>query len=73
MIAAQLMQAARTALPDLDIQVTRGDLKSLTGWLRTHWHQHASLYSTPELIEKATGKQLDPAIYRAHLKARYLA
>lgn len=71
MIAAQLMATARAALPDLDGQIARGELAPLIGWLRTHVHQHASRYSTPELIVQATGRPLDPAVYRAHLTARY--
>ena len=38
------------------------------------WYVHGlgSLYGTDELIERATGKPLDPRVFEAHLKARYL-
>jgi carboxypeptidase Taq len=35
-------------------------------------HGLASLHTTDDLIEQATGKPLDPKIFEAHLKARYL-
>lgn len=73
MIAAQLMASARQALPNLDAQVEKGELGVLIGWLRTHVHQHGSRFSTPALIEQATGQALNPAIYQKHLKQRYLA
>lgn len=72
MIAAQLMDTARKALPGLDADIARGDLAALVGWLRTHVHQHASLLGTPALVTQATGQPLNPSIYRAHLNARYL-
>ncbi len=73
MTAAQLMASARKALPDLETQVMRGEFAPLIGWLRENVHQHASQLSTPALIEKATGQPLNPSIYQAHLKSRYLA
>jgi len=73
MTAAQLMASARKALPELDGQVMRGEFAPVVGWLRENVHRHASSLSTPELIEKATGEKLNPSIYQAHLKARYLA
>ncbi len=72
MLAAQLMAAARTALPALDRQVEGGDFAPLVGWLRQQVHRHGSYYPTPELVVAATGQPLNPAIYRAHLEARYL-
>jgi len=73
MTAAQLMATARRALPDLDVQVTKGQLGPLVAWLRENVHRHGSMVSTPQLIEQATGQALNPAIYQAHLKQRYLA
>lgn len=72
MTAAQLMHRARTALPNLDASIEQGDFSPLVGWLREHVHAHGSRFSTPELIEKATGQGLNPEIYQAHLRQRYL-
>ena len=73
MTAAQLMDAARKALPEVDSDVLRGDFAGLIGWLRANVHQHASQLPTEALIQKATGQKLNPSIYQSHLKRRYLA
>lgn len=72
MAAAQLMAAARRALPDLDTSLARGDVSPLIGWLRTNVHAKGSLLGFNELLREATGKPLDPAYFEAHLTARYL-
>jgi len=53
--AAQLFEAARRALPDLDGRISRGELLPLRDWLREHVHRHGRRYLPAELIERATG------------------
>jgi len=72
MAAAQLMAAARRAVPNLDASLGRGDLSPLVGWLRRHVHGRGSLLGFNDLLREATGKTLDPADFEAHLTARYL-
>jgi carboxypeptidase Taq len=72
MAAAQLMGAARRAVPDLDAALGRADLTPLVGWLRTHVHAMASRHGFNDLLRAATGKPLDPADFMVHLTARYL-
>ena len=72
MAAAQLMQAARRAIPTMDAALSQGDLAPLLGWLRTNVHGHGSLLGFSDLLRAATGKPLDPADFQAHLTARYL-
>ena len=72
MAAAQLMAAARRALPDLDSALAEGNLALLLGWLRAQVHGQGSLLGFNELLRAATGKPLDPADFTAHLTARYL-
>jgi carboxypeptidase Taq len=72
MAAAQLMAAARRALPELDSALAQGDMASLLGWLRMNVHGKASLLGFNDLLREATGKPLDPADFQAHLMARYL-
>lgn len=73
MAAAQLMAAARRALPGLDAALAEGDLSPLVGWLRVKVHGLGSLLGFNDLLRSATGKPLDPADFQAHLTARYLA
>ncbi len=72
MAAAQLMQAARTQLPNLDDAFRRGDLSLLLGWLRTHVHGIGSRLDVHTILQQATGRGLDPQAFQAHLRSRYL-
>lgn len=72
MAAAQFYDAAKRAVPDLATALSEGDFTPLMDWLRANVHSHGSRHETPELIEKATGQPLDPEIFKAHLRDRYL-
>ncbi len=72
MAAAQLMKAARAAVPGLDAGLARGDMAPLLGWLRQHVHGKGALLGFQDLLREATGKPLDPSDFQAHLRARYL-
>ena len=73
MTAAQLYAAALAAVPDIPAAIGRGDFAPLMTWLRQNVHAQGSLLSTDELLTAATGRTLDPAVFKAHLAARYLA
>ena len=45
----------------------------LNDWRREHIWSQASRWSTPELLERATGEKLDARHFTAHLRRRYLA
>jgi carboxypeptidase Taq len=72
MAAAQLMDAAREAVPQLDAALGRGDLGPLVGWLRERVHAQASLLGFRDLLRAATGRPLDPSAFERHLAGRYL-
>ena len=72
MTAAQLFAAAKKARPEIPEALGRGDFAPLMGWLRQNVHSRGSLRSTGELLQDATGKPLETAAFKAHLKARYL-
>lgn len=72
MTAAQLFDAAQRADGDILPGLGRGDFKPLRDWLRTHVHGKGSLLSTRELLTEATGRPLDPTVFEAHLRRRYL-
>ncbi|MCX7932749.1 MAG: carboxypeptidase M32 [Rhodovarius sp.] len=72
MAAAQLMRAARAAIPGLDEALSRGDAAPLVGWLRSHVHEQGARLGFQELLVAATGKPLDPRDFEAHLTERYL-
>jgi carboxypeptidase Taq len=72
MAAAQLMAAARRALPALDSSLGNGDFSLLVGWLAQNIHANGALLGFNELLTAATGEPLNPAYFEAHLTERYL-
>jgi carboxypeptidase Taq len=72
MTAAQLFDAARRGDPRIPAAIGKGDFAPLVGWLRAHVHGKASLLPTAALIKEASGRPLDPAVFEAHLRRRYL-
>ena len=72
MAAAQLMAAARRAVPGVDAALAEGDHAPLLSWLRANVHSQGSRLGFNDLLRHATGKPLDPTDFEAHLTARYL-
>jgi carboxypeptidase Taq len=72
MTAAQLFAGAKQARPEIPAALGKGDFSPLMGWLRPNVHEQASSASGEQILEKATGQPLNPEIFKAHLKARYL-
>ncbi len=72
MTAAQLYAAAVAEVPDIPAAIGRGDFAPLMAWLRDKVHARGSLMSADDLLTEATGKPLDPEVFKGHLKARYL-
>ena len=71
MCAAQLFDAARAADPAIMDGLAQGDFTPLMSWLRANVHGKGSLLSTRDLLTEATGRPLDPAVFKAHLAGRY--
>ena len=73
MTAAQLFDAARRANPGLEAAIAQGDFSLLRNWLVANVHGQASRYSADEIVRRATGRGLDTAIFKEHLRKRYLS
>ena len=73
MTAAQLFAAARRADSSILPSITKGDFGPLMGWLKANVHGLGSKLSTDALLTRATGRPLDPTVFKAHLTARYLS
>lgn len=71
-VAAQLYAAARRADASIPGAIAVGDFSPLMCWLRTHVHGQGARLGARELLETVTGGPLDPAVFKAHLEARYL-
>jgi carboxypeptidase Taq len=73
MTAAQLFDAARRAKPEIPEAIGKGDFAPLLAWLRENVHGHGSRLSNRDLLTRATGRPLDPAVFKRHLETRYLS
>ncbi|MCO5092793.1 carboxypeptidase M32 [Bosea sp. (in: a-proteobacteria)] len=72
MTAAQIFDAACRAEPAILPGIGKGDFSPLTGWLRANIHGKGSLLTTDDLLTEATGRPLDAAVFKAHLRRRYV-
>lgn len=72
MIAAQIWDAIERDHPTAREDMRRGQFVPLNDWRATHIWSQASRWSTPELLERATGEKLNARHFEAHLKRRYL-
>lgn len=56
--ACQFFQAASRDLPELDVQIARGELSPLRTWLRENIHSRGQRYRAAELVKVVTGEPL---------------
>jgi carboxypeptidase Taq len=66
--AAQFMAAARRALPDLEIDLSRGCSAKLLGWLRNNIHSKGRAFRPEDLCRQATGEAPSTKYLLAHLE-----
>ncbi len=66
-----LYAAMRTAEPDLDTALARGDTSGATRWLRDNVQVHGGRYLPHKLITMATGKEPDEGPLLDYLEAKF--
>jgi carboxypeptidase Taq len=71
-IAGQLNEALRTAMPTLDEQLAAGQFDGVMEWLRDNVHGVGARLPVQELMKEATGKPLTAASYLRYLEMKYL-
>jgi carboxypeptidase Taq len=69
--AAQLWDRMKETLPNAEASIERGDVGGIREWLREKIHRPGSTWLPGELIERATGKALDPKHFIAYLNDKY--
>jgi carboxypeptidase Taq len=72
MAAAQLFARAKREVTNIESGLAVGDFGPLMRWLREKVHGLGARYTTNEILEKATGRALDPSAFKTHLNTRYL-
>lgn len=71
-IAGQLYESLRADRPQLDDEIAAGQFGGLFDWLRQNVYSLGASLSTPELIQKATGKPLSAAAWVRYAEGKYL-
>jgi len=69
--AGCLNDAMRTALPDVDGALARGDTSGATGWLTHNVQQHGGLYAPKTVIENACGMAPSEAPLLTYLEEKF--
>ncbi len=70
-MSAQWFDAARRGIPEMDETLAQGNYALLFGWLRENVWRHGRAFSASELLQRATGSDLNTAAYRAYLTRKY--
>jgi len=70
-ISLQIWAAVREALPDLDGQVSAGELTGLSRWLTDNLYSLGRKFAPKETLERLTGTaKIDPQPYLAYLREK---
>ncbi|TIL77544.1 MAG: carboxypeptidase M32, partial [Mesorhizobium sp.] len=71
MMAAQQWAALTREHPSADDDLARGDFSAINAWRRERIWSQGSRWSTPDLLERATGEKLNATYFTEHLRKRY--
>jgi carboxypeptidase Taq len=69
--AAEIHNALRAALPDLDGLLAAGDLAPVVGWLRENIHRKGRLLAPRDLIAQACGQEPGEAALLGYLEDKF--
>ncbi|SHI87916.1 carboxypeptidase M32 [Clostridium intestinale] len=68
---AQIFNTMKKDSPDVYELIAKGDIISITKWLKDNVHKYGSLYSPKELILKVTGEELNSQYFIDYLEEKY--
>lgn len=67
----QMLHFMKRDIPDVFNQIEVGNFEPFNRWITDHVHRFSQLYAPAELIEKATGEQLNAKYYIDYLREKY--
>ena len=70
-IAAQIWERVRAALPDVDRQIEAGEFGALGGWLRENLYVLGRKFTPQETLARIVGGPIDPEPYLHYLRTKY--
>ena len=71
LLSAQLFKSAQKDIPDLIEQIRSGQFRELLGWMREKIHKHGRKFTPMELIQRATGRELEAESYLEYIREKY--
>lgn len=71
MYAAQMMEAMRRDIPNIDELIGTGELLPIKQWLGKHVHTHGKMLTPKEIIQKSTGEALNSAYLVAYFHEKF--
>jgi carboxypeptidase Taq len=70
-IASQIWERVRGALPDVEAQIEACEFEALGTWLRENLYVLGRKFTPQETLERVVGGPIDPEPYLRYLKAKY--
>jgi carboxypeptidase Taq len=70
-LSAQFYAAALKAHRDIPDEISRGEFRTLHGWLREHLYRHGRKFKANELVRRTTGEPMNIGPYLAYLREKY--
>ena len=69
-LSVQIWELARSAIPDVEEQIGRGEFGELHSWLRENIYVLGRKLTPAELIQRVVGGPIDPQPYLAYLREK---
>lgn len=69
--AAQFYNTAKKEIPDLELEISKGNLIPLKNWLNEKVHRYGALETPGEIIKRVTGEPLNPDYFINYIKEKY--
>ncbi len=70
-LSVQLFERAVEEQTEIPQEIRSGEFGTLLGWLREKVHRHGKRYDPDDLVERATGRPLEPEPYLRYLREKF--
>jgi carboxypeptidase Taq len=70
-LAAQIYDALEDDVGPVDEKVREGNFDVIADWLESNVHQHGARYTTPDLIQEATGEEFTADYFLDYVHEKY--
>lgn len=70
-LSAQLYETAAEEIDDPDERIRNGEFDALHEWLTDNVHRHGQRYTTPDLVEQATGEPFTADYFLDYAERKY--